>query len=123
MCVFASKGSARRERETLVPSVWTKSHRRPNEAWPFRRRTESTVLVNRKHWSFGTPLIEICTEETNFKDFEEKIRTQIAGMAMGKAIFGDVKGFFMESYGEEFILNPQNNEFIPAFWKREDEDV
>ena len=54
---------------------------------------------------------------------KEKIWRQIDGMAIGKTIFGDVTGIFMESYGEEFILNPQNNEFIPAFWKWEDEDV
>ena len=42
---------------------------------------------------------------------------------MGKSISGDVTGIFMESYEEEFILNPNNNEFIPAFWKRGVDDV
>ena len=42
---------------------------------------------------------------------------------MGKSISGDVAAIFMESYEEEFILNPQNNEFIPVFWKREVDDV
>ena len=36
---------------------------------------------------------------------------------MEKSISGDVTGIFKESYEEEFILNPNNNEFIPAFWK------
>ena len=42
---------------------------------------------------------------------------------MGKSISGDVTGIFMESYEEEFILNPNSNEFILAFWKREVDDV
>jgi len=43
--------------------------------------------------------------------------------AMGKSISGDITGIFMESYEEEFILNPKNNKFIPAFWKREVDEV
>ena len=42
---------------------------------------------------------------------------------MGKSISGDITGIFMESYAEEFILNHNNNEVIPAFWKREVDDV
>jgi len=68
-------------------------------------------------------LIQICTEETHFKDFEGNIWTQTDGTAMGKSISGDITGIFMESYEEEFILNPNNNKFIPAFWKREVDDV
>ena len=37
--------------------------------------------------------------------------------------YGDVTGIFMESYDKEFILNPNKNEFIPTFWKREVDDV
>jgi len=58
-----------------------------------------------------------------FKDFEGHIWTQTDGTAMGKSISGDITGIFMESYEEEFILNPNNNKFIPAFWKREVDDV
>ena len=58
-----------------------------------------------------------------FKDFEGNIWTQTDGTAMGKSISGDITGIFMESYEEEFILNPNNNKFIPAFWKREVDDV
>jgi hypothetical protein len=52
-------------------------------------------------------------------DSQGNIWTQTDGTAIGKSISGDIAGIFMESYGEEFILYPQNNEFIPAFWKRE----
>ena len=65
-------------------------------------------------------LIEICTRETHFKDFEGNIWIQIHGMAMGKYISGDVTEFFMESYEAEFI---QKKKLIRAFWKREVDDV
>ena len=82
-------------------------------------------LKDRKKWKPKNivNLIEICTEETHFKDFEGNIWTQIDGTAMGKSISGVVTGIFMESYEEEFILKPNTNEFIPAFWKREVDDV
>ena len=64
-------------------------------------------------------LIQICTEETHFKDFERKIWTQTDGTAIGKSISGDIAGIFMESYENEFVLDPKNNKFIPIFWKRE----
>ena len=64
-------------------------------------------------------LIQICTEETHFKDFEGKIWTQPDGTAIGKSIYGDIAGIFMESYENEFVLDPKNNKFIPIFWKRE----
>ena len=35
----------------------------------------------------------------------------------GKSIAGNITGIFMESYEEEFVLNPNSDEFIPAFWK------
>ena len=40
-------------------------------------------------------LIQICTEETHFKDFEGNIWTQIDGTAMRKSISGDITGIFM----------------------------
>ena len=36
----------------------------------------------------------------------------------GQSIAGNITGIFMELYEEEFVLNPNSNEFIPAFWKR-----
>ena len=41
----------------------------------------------------------------------------------GKSISSDMTGLFMESYEEECGLNPHNNEFIPAFLRREVDDV
>ena len=40
-----------------------------------------------------------------------------------KSFSGDVTGIVMESYKEEFVLNPNNNEFLPALWKSEVDDV
>ena len=75
------------------------------------------------HTNHTKNLIQICTEETHFKDFEGKIWTQTDGTAIGKSISGDIAGIFMESYENEFVLDPKNNKFIPIFWKREVDDV
>ena len=58
-----------------------------------------------------------------FKDFGGDIWTQIDGTAMGKSISGDVAGIFMESYENEFVLDPEKNKFVPLLWKREVDDV
>ena len=64
-------------------------------------------------------MIQICTEE----DFEGHIWTQTDGTAMGKSIYGDVTGIFMESNENKFVLDPKKNKFIPIFWKSEVDDV
>ena len=106
---------------SLFPSIPIK----PTLALIHKKLQADKSLKDRTKWKPKNivNLIEICTEETHFKDFEGNIWTQIDGTAMGKSISGDVTGIFMESYEEEFILNPNNNEFIPAFWKREVDDV
>ena len=35
--------------------------------------------------------------------------------AIGKSISGDIAGVFMESYENEFVLDPKNNKFITIF--------
>ena len=42
---------------------------------------------------------------------------------MGKSILGDIAGIFMQSYANEFVLDPKKNNFVPIFWKREVDDV
>ena len=83
------------------------------------------MLKDRTEWKAKNivNLIEICTEETHFKDFEGNIWTQTDGTAIGKSISGDIAGIFMESYEDEFVLNPKKNKFVPIFWKREVDDV
>ena len=70
-----------------------------------------------------TNLLEICTEETHFMDYQGNIWTQTDGTAIGKSISGDITGIYMEFYENEYILNPQKNAFIPAFWVRQVDDV
>ena len=106
---------------SLFPSIPIK----PTLTLIHEKLQNDKVLKDRTKWQPKNivNLIQICTEETHFKDFEGNIWTQTDGIAMGKSISGDITRIFMKSYKEEFILNPNNNEFIPAFWKREDEDV
>ena len=106
---------------SLFPSIPIK----PTLTLIHEKLQNDKLLTDRTKWKPKNivNLIQICTEETHFKDFEGNIWTQTDGTAMGKSISGDITGIFMESYEEEFILNPNNNKFIPAFWKREVDDV
>ena len=64
-----------------------------------------------------TNLLEICTEETHFMDYQGNIWTQTDGTAIGKSISGDITGIYMEFYENEYTLNPQKNAFIStAIW-------
>ena len=56
-------------------------------------------------------------------DYQGNIWTQTDGTAIGKSISGDITGIYMEFYENEYILNPQKNAFIPAFWVRQVDDV
>ena len=106
---------------SLFPSIPIK----PTLAMIHNKLQNDKSLKERTKWQPKNivNLIQICTEETHFKDFEGNIWTQTDGTAMGKSISGDITGIFMESYEEEFVFNPNNNKFIPAFWKREVDDV
>ena len=106
---------------SLFPSILVK----PTLSIIHKKLQNDKTLKDRTTWKPKNivNLIQICTEETHFKDFEGHIWTQIDGTAMGKSISGDVAGIFMESYENEFVLDPEKNKFVPIFWKREVDDV
>ena len=106
---------------SLFPSIPVK----PTLSIIHKKLQNDKTLKDRSTWKPKNivNLIQICTEETHFKDFEGHIWTQIDGTAMGKSISGDVAGIFMESYENEFVLDPEKNKFVPIFWKREVDDV
>ena len=106
---------------SLFPSIPIK----PTRSLIHKKLQNDKMLSERTRWKPKNivNLIQICTEETHFKDFEGKIWTQTDGTAIGKSISGDIAGIFMESYENEFVLDPKNNKFIPIFWKREIDDV
>ena len=103
---------------SLFPSIPIK----PTLSLIHKKLQYDKMLKDRTEWKAKNivNLIEICTEETHFKDFEGNIWTQTDGTAIGKSISGDI---FMESYEDEFVLNPKKNKFVPIFWKREVDDV
>ena len=68
-------------------------------------------------------LLEICTEETHFKDYQGRIWTKTDGTAIGKSISGDIAAIYMEFYENEYVFDPSKNAFIPIFWVREVDNV
>ena len=101
---------------SLFPSIPIK----PTLSLIHKKLQHDKMLKDRTEWKAKNivNLIEICTEETHFKDFEGNIWTQTDGTAIGKSISGDIAGIFMESYEDEFVLNPKKNKLVPIFWKR-----
>ena len=103
---------------SLFPSIPVK----PTLSIIHKKLQNDKTLKDRTTWKPKNivNLIQICTEETHFKDFEGHLWTQIDGTAMGKSISGDVAGIFMESYENEFVLDPEKNKFVlfVAIWGR-----
>ena len=106
---------------SLLPSLPIK----PTLSLIHKKLQHDKMLKDRTEWKAKNivNLIEICTEETHFKDFEGNIWTQTDDTAIGKSISGDIAGIFMDSYEDEFVLNPKKNNFIPIFCNREVDDV
>ena len=54
-----------------------------------------------------TNLLEICTEETYFMDYQGNIWTQTDGTAIGKSISGEIAEIYIDWFEENYVFREQ----------------